>query len=377
MSEMTIREARVRLFRVPPATALEDATHVVTHVELITVTLRTDAHEATGLSYTAGVGGSAAAAMLRDDCLPHLVGRDGGDAQALWAAMRGHLYRTGFGATTTLALAAMDTALWELRAQAEGLPLWRLAGAGTPGIRAYASLIDLSPPDSLAERLTQLREQGYRWFKIKVGLPDIADDLARLTAAREAIGPDDRLSIDANMGFDLEEAVRRAKAFDRFGLEWLEEPLPAEDIAGHAALRKRCGIPVAVGESLYTPEEVARYLEAGAVDIVQADIARIGGITPWRAVASMAEAAGRPVAPHYMAEWAVHLLPAVPNALVLENVLGAGLAELGIANPPLHVEKGRALPPEGAGHGLRFRLDGNPHEVPLGPPLFTPQRSRK
>ena len=88
-------------------------------------------------------------------------------------------------------------------------------------------------------------------------------------------------------------------------------------------------------------------------------------------------AAGRPVAPHYMAEWAVHLLPAVPNALVLENVLGAGLAELGVASPPLRIEKGRALPPEGAGHGLQFHLDDSPHEVPLGPPLFTPQRSRK
>ena len=377
MSEITIRDARVRLFRVPPVTRLEDATHVVSHVELITVTLRTDAHEATGLSYTAGVGGSAVAALLRDDCLPHLVGRDGGDAAALWDWMHGHLYRTGFGATTTLALAAMDTALWELRAQADGLPLWRLAGAEAPGIRAYASLIDLAPPDALAERLTQLRAEGYRWFKIKVGLPDIADDLARLSAAREAIGPDDRLSVDANMGFDLEEAVRRARAFDRFGLEWLEEPLPAEDIAGHAALRRRCGIPVAVGESLYTPEDIAHYLQAGAVDIVQADIARIGGINPWLATARLAEAAGRPVAPHYMAEWAVHLLPAVPNALVLENVLGAGLAELGVASPPLRIEKGRALPPEDAGHGLQFHLDDSPHEVPLGPPLFTPQRSRK
>ncbi|WP_216665272.1 mandelate racemase/muconate lactonizing enzyme family protein [Pseudoruegeria sp. HB172150] len=375
---LAIDSATVRLFRIPPATAMEDATHVVTRIEFILVELTSGDSKATGLGYTAGVGGTATAALLRDDCLPHLIGRDARDIGAIWQNLRDHLYRTGFGAVTTLALAAIDTALWELNGLADGQPLWQRAGAATPGIPAYASLIDLRPPGTLGEHLATLRAEGYDWFKIKVGLPNLDDDLARLAAAREAIGPDAKLSVDANMGLDLEEAVRRARAFAPFNLAWFEEPLPAEDILGHASLRAQTGIPVAVGESLYTPDEIALYLRAEAVDIVQADIARIGGITPWLRTADLAHAAGLPIAPHYMAEWAVHLLPAIPNGLVLENVLGAGLADVGLAAPGYRIETGRALPPDGAGHGIRFRLTENTaHEIPLGPLLITPERSHK
>lgn len=376
---LAVDRARVRLFRIPPARRMEDSTHVVTAVEVILLEIGAGDHAATGFAYTAGVGGTATAALLRDYCLEPLIGTDATDLQAAWDRMAGHLYRTGFGAITTLALSAIDTALWDLKARAANMPLWRLAGASAPGARVYASLIDLhSDPKALAADLTALKAQGYDWFKIKVGRASAEDDLATVRAARDAIGPEANLSLDANMGLTLDEAVRRAGHWAAHDIAWLEEPLDAGDIAGHAALRQAQPIPVAVGESLYTEAEVARYIDAGAVDIVQADIARIGGITPWLRVAGRAHAADLPMAPHYMMEWAAHLLPAVPNGLVAENVLGAGLADLGLTNTPPAIAKGRITPADAPGLGLTLAPDAvTAFEVPLGDALVRGARGRK
>ena len=376
---LTVDRFDLRLFRVPPRRRMEDSTHVVTAVELILLQLGSGDMTGTSLSYTAGVGGTATAALLRDYCQGTVLGIDAADPETAWDRMAGQLYRTGFGAVTTLAQAAIDLALWDLRAQALGQPLWQLAGAEAPGIETYASVIDLhSSSDALAGELRRHRDAGYTWFKIKVGRPDAVDDLTAVRAARDAIGPDAKLSLDANMGLTLEEAIRRGRDWSDLEIAWLEEPLVAEDVAGHKTLRQAIPIPVAVGESLYTLGEVASYIKADAVDIVQADIARIGGITPWLRCAAMAHEAGKPMAPHYMMEWAAHLLPAIPNGLVLENVLGAALADLGMARPGLLIENGRALPPEGPGLGMTFHPDDlTRYEVPLGDPLVTGARGRK
>jgi L-alanine-DL-glutamate epimerase-like enolase superfamily enzyme len=158
---------------------------------------------------------------------------------------------------------------------------------------------------------------------------------------------------DANQGFTRDEAGRRAAAFAPFGLAWLEEPLPAEDVEGHAQLARSTALPIAVGESLYHPGQFREYLERGACSIVQADVARIGGITPWLKVAHLAEMFGVPVCPHFLMELHVSLCAAVPNARWVEFI--PQLDE--ITQSRVKIEGGHALAPMQAGIGIEWDWD--------------------
>ena len=283
------------------------------------------------------------------------------------------------GAITTLAMAAIDVALWEIRAQAADRPLHLELGGGARSVPAYTSGIDLHlTPDELFALQKVKRTEGYEWFKIKVGLPRLADDVARVAAAREAIGPDAHLVLDANQGWELGEAILRCRAFEPFDVRWIEEPLVPENIGGHATLRGKTGIPLAVGESLYTVQQVRDYLAADAVDIVQADIARVGGLTPWLRIAHLSAAFNRPVAPHFLVELSLHALCAVDNGLVLENVRGGSLHDLGLVQEPIRVDGGVALPSAAPGHGVRLDLGANAaHIVPASGYMFDDIRSHK
>lgn len=376
---LIVERAAVHLFRMPPSVPWEDATHRVPAIEVIVLELTVDGRSAYGFSYTVGVGGTAVRALVQDYCLSQLVGRDARYVIGAWKSLYHHLHRTGMGAITTLALAAIDVALWEVRALASERPLYLEMGGAARSVPAYTSGIDLqlSPAELFA--LQQAKQaEGYEWFKIKVGLPRLADDVARVAAAREAIGPDAHLVLDANQGWDLGEALRRCRAFEAFDVAWIEEPLVPEDIGGHATLRGKTGIPLAVGESLYTAQSVRDYLVADAVDIVQADIARVGGLTPWLKIADLAAAWNRLVAPHFLVELSLHALCAVDNALVLENVRGGSLHDLGLARAPIRVERGAAVAASTAGHGVVLEIAANRHhEVPASGYLFDDIRSHK
>lgn len=376
---LIIERAAVHLYRMPPSVPWEDATHRVTAIEVIVLELTVNDRPAYSFSYTVGVGGTAVRALLQDYCQSQLVGVDARYVVGTWNSLYHHLHRIGMGAITTLALAAIDIALWEVRAQASGRPLHLELGGGGCSVPAYTSGIDLHlTPDELYALQQQKRAEGYEWFKIKVGLPRLADDVARLAAAREAIGPDAHLLLDANQGWDLGEAIRRCRAFEPFNVRWIEEPLVPEDINGHATLRGNTGIPVAVGESLYTVQQVRDYLVADAVDIVQTDIARVGGLTPWMKIAHLAAAWNRPVAPHFLVELSVHALCAVDNGLVLENVRGGSLHDLGLARDQIRVEGAFALPSASAGHGVQLALAENAaHSVPASGYVFDDIRSYK
>jgi L-alanine-DL-glutamate epimerase-like enolase superfamily enzyme len=376
---LLIEHADVRLFRMPPSVPWEDSTHRVPAIEIVVLELVIGGRKATGFSYTVGVGGTAVRSLLNDYCQTELIGRDARYVVGAWASLYRHLHRTGMGAITTLSLAAIDIALWEARAQAAGRPLFLELGGHGCKIPAYTSGIDLHfSPEELFEVQSTKRSEGYRWFKIKVGKPNLGDDIARVAAAREAIGPDGKLILDANQAWDLGEATRRCRAFEKHDVTWIEEPLAPEDVKGHADLRSRIGIPIAAGESLYTVEAFRDYLAAEAVDIVQADIARVGGITPWMRIADLAAAWHRPVAPHFLAELSVHALCAVDNGLVLENVRGGSLFDLGLAFDPVTVEQGTAVPSQEPGHSVRLDLaENSAFEVPLAGYSFSDVRSHK
>lgn len=362
---MRITEARFAHYRIPREVwwplPLGDTTHQVSHFELLTCDLSTDEGvPGFGYTYTVGQGGTAVATMLREEIAPQLSGVDCRDTQALWERLWWRLHWVGRGGVLPVAMSAVDIAMWDAQARAAGLPLYRYLGATREAIRAYGSGVDLAYSlEELVQEVRDYRAAGFDAVKIKVGRP-LAEDLERLRAVREAIGPDCELMVDANMGWDLGEAARRARAMEEFDLSWLEEPLEPEDVDGHARLQAQTAIPIAAGETLMSPYEFRNYFAAGAIRVVQADVTRMGGITPWLRVAQMAEAAHLKLAPHFVQDLHLHLLCAIPNALILEYLPWLDR----LLETPLRLEGGVARPPQEPGHGVRFSEEViGPHRV--------------
>jgi L-alanine-DL-glutamate epimerase-like enolase superfamily enzyme len=161
------------------------------------------------------------------------------------------------------------------------------------------------------------------------------------------------IMVDANQSMTAAEAIRRAKAFDALDLFWLEEPLPADDISGHVRLRRSTTIPIAVGESMYSVAQFREYLERGAAGIVQVDVARIGGITPWLKVAHLAEAFNVAVCPHFLMELHVSLVGAVPNGRYVEHIPQLRA----VTNTEMEIVGGHALAPQTPGLGIDWNRD--------------------
>ena len=313
-----------------------------------------DGIEGIGYTYTIGTGGSSVVALLRDHLAPKLIGRDPDCIEAIWKDLFFHTHATAVGAITALSLAAIDTALWDLRCKRTKLPLWKAAGGAQPKVPVYTTeggWLHL-PMESLVAQTLEAKAQGFRGAKLKVGKPHVSEDVARLAAVREAVGGAFEIMVDANQCFNASEAIRRARAFEPFGLAWLEEPLPAEDLAGHVELAAHTAIPIAVGESIYHPSHFREYLERDACSIVQVDCARIGGITPWLKVAHLAEAFNVAVCPHFLMELHVSLTAAAPNAAWVEYIPQLD----DITTSRLEIGDGFAFAPSSPGLGIDWDL---------------------
>lgn len=352
---MRITFAEARCYRVPLPAPWGSAMHRITHHELIITQFRTDTrHEGVGWSYTVGHGGTAVAAMLSDDLLPRLDGRDPAAGERIWLDLWKATHDGG-GGITRLALASLDIAVWDLRAKAAGEPLCAVLGGSLARAPAYGSGVNLHLP--LSELLAQVerwQSRGYSAFKIKVGHDDPEQDVERVRAVRGKIGPGARLMVDANQKWTAAEAVQRVTLLEPFDPFWIEEPVLADDVPGNAWVKGRVRPPVALGENVHSTYQFADYLRQNAVDIVQPDVARVGGVTEWLKIAHLAQAFNRPVSAHLMIEISAHLHCAVPNALILEDVDDGSLTDLGVACEPLRAERGAYTPPAAPGHGVEF-----------------------
>jgi L-alanine-DL-glutamate epimerase-like enolase superfamily enzyme len=314
-----------------------------------------DGTQGTGYSYTIGTGGSSVLALLRDHLAPRLIGRDPAQIEAIWRDLLFHTHATSVGAITSLALAAVDTALWDWRCRRDGQPLWLAAGGAKRRIPVYTTeggWLHL-PTDTIVAETLAAQAAGFKGAKVKVGLPHVSDDVARLKAVRNAVGDGFELMVDANQCFTLGEALRRAPRYAELGIAWFEEPLPADDIGGHARLAAASAVPIAVGESLYSPSQFAAYVQQGAASILQVDVARIGGITPWLKVAHLAEAFNLAVCPHFLMELHVSLTAAAPAAAWVEYIPQLD----SIASSRLAIEDGHAIAPDTPGLGISWRWD--------------------
>ena len=353
---MKITRTDAYLIDLEPETARTDAIQAFVKQETIFVEIGTDAGtHGTGYAYTIGTGGRAVLQLLREDLLHRLVGRDAREVEALWQELFWATHGTVVGAITSLALAAVDTALWDIRCKAAGQPLWLLAGGARQRVPLYdteGGWLQLST-DELVTGAKRSVARGWPGVKIKAGKPHASEDLERLRAVREAVGPEVHLMVDANQSMTWPEAKRRAHLFEKLDLFWLEEPLPAEDISGHALLAASTSLPIAVGESLYSISHFREYLAAGAAGIVQVDVARIGGITPWLKTAHLAEAFNVKVAPHFLMELHVSLAAAIPNALYVEHIPQLR----SITTRDIEIVDGHAVAPSEPGIGIAWDRD--------------------
>jgi L-alanine-DL-glutamate epimerase-like enolase superfamily enzyme len=351
-----IVEATAYLVDIEVETLRTDAVQAFLKQETVFVEVTTDdGLTGTGYAYTIGTGGLSVLAMLREHLLPRLVGGDATLVEHTWGDLFASTRATTVGAITSLALAAVDTALWDLRCRRADEPLWRLAG----GFRQRVPLYDTEggwlhlSTDELVRGALASQAAGWLGVKLKVGKDRVDQDVERLRAVRDALGPGMDIMVDANQSMTHAEARRRAAAFEPLDLAWLEEPLPADDVAGHVALARSTSIPIAVGESLYSIAQFRDYLARGAASIVQVDVARVGGITPWLKVAHLAETFNVHVCPHFLMELHVSLVAAVPNGRYVEHIPQLRAVTL----DQMRIEDGHAVAPDTPGLGIAWDRD--------------------
>jgi L-alanine-DL-glutamate epimerase-like enolase superfamily enzyme len=346
---MKITGTETFLLRTPVGGAIADSMQSVDNLEIVGIRVSTDAGiSGTGYTITVGYGGSVIQEVLDTLYAGELTGRDPHDVRDIWQRLYfGKAHWIGRAGATTMAQAAVDIALWDVIAKAAERPLWQVLGAahaGTvPVYNTHAGWLNFSIKQ-LQDEARRLLDQGYTALKMKVGLPDADEDYRRVRAVRDVIGEQCVLMVDANQKWDLRQATRAAHRLEDLGLSWLEEPLHPDDIPAHRALKDATSIPIALGEHVYTTHAFRDYLASRAVDVVQVDVCRIGGITPWLEVAAMANAHGVRVCPHAgdLMQVHQHLVRAITNRWYLEVI---PLWEVGPFQHQIRIENGVCLPP--------------------------------
>ena len=251
-----------------------------------------------------------------------------------------------------VALGGLDMALWDAWARARGEPLARSLGAELRPLRAYNSvgLYDANEVTAIAQ---ETLAAGFSGLKIKAGFPTFAEDLAAVRAAKRALGNSTALMIDYNQSLTLPEAMARCKALDDEGLEWIEEPVLADDLEGCARIAEALTTPLQIGENFHGPSEMRAAIAASASDLVMPDAQFIHGVTGWLEASALAQTAGLPMSSHTFVEASAQLLCATPTAHWVEVLDAAG----GLRHAPLNIRDGMLVPWETPGIGLEWRDD--------------------
>ncbi|WGF90454.1 mandelate racemase/muconate lactonizing enzyme family protein [Marinivivus vitaminiproducens] len=313
------------------AGSISDSTHDVTHWGVVGTRIVTESG-LTGYGFT-GTHAHLASDRLITSCIrdcyaPLLVGEDARDGSRLWTKLARYpaLQWVGRAGITQLALAAVDVALWDLRAKQAAMPLWQFLGGSTSAtLDAYNTDIgwlSIATPELVDGAKRAVEEEGFRRIKVKVGHDDPTVDIDRLTQVRRAVGANVTMAVDGNGKWDLPTCQRFCARAADLDLFWFEEPLWYDDVGGHAALARSTSIPVALGEQLYSLDAFKSFVAAGAVTFVQPDVTRLGGITEYIQVADLALAHRLPVAPHAgeMSQVHVHLSFWHPSTSLLEYI---------------------------------------------------------
>jgi L-alanine-DL-glutamate epimerase-like enolase superfamily enzyme len=365
-----IVKTELRMVDLKPMVERTDAiqSFVSQETPILTITDE-DGMTGTGYSYTIGSGGSAIVSLLQDHLLPRLIGMNAEEIESNWRTLLFGMHALAVGPVSSLALAAIDIALWDLRCRRAGLPLHQAVGGAHERLPLYTTeggWLHLGS-DQLVQDALLMQGRGFKGAKIKIGKPRKSEDVERLTAVRAAVGAGFELMVDANQGLRLDDAQRRANLLAEIDLAWIEEPMPADDIGAHARLVASSATPIAVGESLYSLSQFKDYLHADACSIIQVDVARVGGITPWLKVAHLAEAYNVPVSPHFLMELHASLACGVTNGQWVEYIPQLRA----ITKESLDVRDGYAYPSDAPGIGIAWDWDAIENLQLSAPRLLT------
>ncbi len=355
MLQLTIHGLRARPVNVPLARPLTTASGKIESAPLVLIDLRTN-EGVTGTSYVFCYSPIAhgPVAQVVTGLEPLLVGESVAPVALEAKLQRRFLRLIGPQGLVGMAIAGVDMAAWDALARAAGLPLVRLLGGAAARVPAYCSLRSMAAQDA-AREAAEAREAGFRAVKVKVGHPSVREDLEVVRAIRDAAG-DVTVMVDYNQCLSVPEAVARGRALDAAGLGWIEEPVLADDHAGHAAVARQVDTPIQTGENWWGPRDTAKNLAAGASDYIMLDVMKIGGVTGWLRAAALAETAGVPISSHLFPEISAHLLAVTPNRHWLECYAPVDLASP-VLQTPLVVERGHAIVPSGPGIGLEWNED--------------------
>ncbi|XQW86970.1 mandelate racemase/muconate lactonizing enzyme family protein [Thalassotalea piscium] len=350
-----ISSVKVEYYQVPLPEVLADAKHGDhTHFELILIKITTnDGYEGVGYTYTGGKGGRAIFSLLEDEYKPMLLNKDASEIESVWDEMEWHLHYVGRGGLVSFAMSAVDIALWDIRCKRQNLPLWKVAGGANTTSACYAGGIDLNfSKDKLLSNIQSYLDAGFTAVKIKVGKANYLEDVERVAAVRELIGPDITFMVDANYALSVEQAIVFGKAIEQYDITWFEEPTIPDDYLGFAEIADNINIGLAMGENLHTLHEFGYAIAQAKLSYLQPDASNIGGITGFLRVAKLAEENNLPLCSHGMHELHVSLLASQPHAGYLE--VHSFPIDKYTKHPLRLDENGRAIAPNVAGTGVVF-----------------------
>lgn len=320
----TIESVSVCVARVPLDTVTSFATRTVSARDYCLVKVRsTEGVEGIGFCYVGSAGGRIAQIAIEELLAPKLIGEESLRVEGLWQEMYQDSLLQGRSGSVMRAISILDTALWDLNARTARLPLFRYLGAYVKDrVPAYASggyYLDGKTPEMLGEELAGYVDAGFKAVKMKVGRLSPTEEEDRIEAAREAVGADVHLMLDANNAWsDVPTALTYMKRYEPYDPYWMEEPFGPDDIEGHAKLAELTPIIIATGEIAYGRWYHKELLDKRGAEILQTDAVVCGGITEWKRIAALAAGYGVTMCPHWFHDVHVHLVASTPNARYVE-----------------------------------------------------------
>ena len=349
---MKIDALSTELVELPLAKPIKTAIHDMRSVGCVLVRIKADGIEGQGYCFALNGERIKAFDEIIKSYKPLVVGQELHRIEGIWQNIWQSVNAMGQTGMTIGALAAVDTALWDAYGKALNQPLHHLFGSCRDRVKTYASggLWLSQSIDELTAEADEFIQQGFRSMKIRIGKADWREDVQRVKAVREAVGDDIELLSDVNQGLNVKQAIRLARELEQFNMGWLEEPVAAHDLEGHAEVRTNVDMPIASGETVYTRYEILDMIKAKACDILMPDLQRMGGLTEMRKVAALASSFNLPISTHIFTEQSLCIAGSAPNCISVEHMHWFA----GLFQEVMEIVDGDLMIPKRPGTGFNF-----------------------